>query len=84
MRTIVDLTDEQVAALKEIASEDGISRTEAVRRAIDLMVKERAARTKAAIRAEGFGAWGPPDFDAREFVEAIRSEWDERASRLGY
>jgi len=73
MRTIVDLPDDQVSALREICKAQGISRAEAVRRA----VAEMLGKEKSSGREEAFGAWTRDRGDSVEFVRQIRKEWDE-------
>ena len=70
MRTIVDLTDHQVAALTELCKRENISRAEAVRRALDAMLAEKQAGTRKA----AFGAWSARG-DSRTFVNSLREEW---------
>lgn len=72
MRTIVDLPDEQVSALAEVCRIQGISRAEAVRRAI----AEMLANQKALSREETFGAWNGKRRDSQALVRKLREEWD--------
>lgn len=74
MRTIVDLPDEQLGALARLCGELKISRAEAVRRAVDQMIKESATKRKDA----GFGIWRRRRLDGRKYVETLRSEWRDR------
>ena len=83
MRTIVDLTAEQMESLRTVCEEDGISRAEAVRRAIDTQTAAREKDRKTALLAEGFGSWGPSDVDSRVLIDELRAEWDDRKRRLG-
>jgi len=73
MRTIIDLPDDQISALTEICKAHGISRAEAVRRA----VAEMLGKEKSSGREEAFGAWTWDGGDSAEFVRKIRKEWDE-------
>ena len=83
MRTIIDIPDDQLGSLAEACQEERISRAEAVRQGISLWLELRSAEARArAIRAVA-GSWGPPDFDAREYIEGVREEWAERERRLG-
>jgi metal-responsive CopG/Arc/MetJ family transcriptional regulator len=70
MRTIIDLPDDQVAALAELCEREKISRAEAVRRAVDGLL----ARHRVGSREEAFGAWAPHE-DSRKLVESLRGEW---------
>ena len=71
MRTIIDLPEEQVNGLEILCQREGISRAEAVRRAL----KSLLGAEKAGTRAEAFGAWAGKKLDSRKHVESIRSEW---------
>jgi metal-responsive CopG/Arc/MetJ family transcriptional regulator len=73
MRTIVDLTEKQLDALATLCDQHKISRAEAVRRAVDHLLKEAMPRTKDV----GFGAWKHKRISSRKFVDKIRSEWSE-------
>jgi metal-responsive CopG/Arc/MetJ family transcriptional regulator len=78
MRTIIDLTDEQLAALKRLCEREKISRAEAVRRAVDKLLEEQEnakSERKAALDA-AFGAWKHRDIDGLEYQRKIRSEWE--------
>jgi hypothetical protein len=72
MRTIVDLTDEQVKSLAALCAARGISRAEAVRRAVTRLLAEehRPERLRA------FGAWAGKAGDAVETVRRLRDEWE--------
>ncbi|TLD69524.1 ribbon-helix-helix protein, CopG family [Phragmitibacter flavus] len=72
MRTIVDLPDEQLGALSAMCAREGISRAEAIRRALSAMLVEKSARG----RDEAFGAWKKKKVDSRELVDKMREEWD--------
>lgn len=72
MRTIVDLPDDQLSALTEICRNRGISRAEAVRRAIAEMLKNQESLS----REDTFGAWSGKKRDSRAFVREIRKEWE--------
>jgi hypothetical protein len=74
MRTIVDLTAEQVAALARLCQEQGISRAEAVRRAVDRLTGEQVVVKKDV----GFGLWKHKRIDARRHVDRLRGEWGGR------
>lgn len=73
MRTIVDLPDEQVAAVAKLCAREGISRAEAVRRALDQFL---------ALQAPGelekaYGAWRGRKLKSREQVRKLRAEWGQ-------
>jgi hypothetical protein len=71
MRTIIDLTTEQADALAKLCQAEGISRAEAVRRALDAMLAGKHLEGKD----RAFGAWRPRG-DSRKVVEKLRKEWD--------
>ena len=71
MRTIVDLPDEQLAALAEVCEREGISRAEAVRRAV-----AQFTRTAIPVRAAAaFGLWKRRRTPGRAYERRLRSEW---------
>lgn len=76
MRTIVELPDTQIKALARFCRREGISRAEAIRRAVDKLVAG-GERTEAQqnMRA-GFGLWQGRQPDGRGYVEALRAEWE--------
>jgi hypothetical protein len=71
MRTIVDLPEGQVLALGEYCKREGISRAEAVRRAVEVLLASRLPMEREA----AFGAWGDRG-DSRVFVDRLRGEWN--------
>ncbi|MDQ3068360.1 MAG: ribbon-helix-helix domain-containing protein [Acidobacteriota bacterium] len=78
MRTIIEMPDEQVEALDGICRRDHISRAEAVRRAVALLLKQRGP--DAAHGA--FGLWrGARRGDGLEYQQRVRREWREPAPR---
>ena len=74
MRTIVDIPEEQLNALAQLCEQQKISRAEAVRRAVDRLLKESATAKKDT----GFGLWKNKRIESRKFVDKLRSEWTER------
>lgn len=74
MRTIVDFRDEQLGALARLCAEQKISRAEAVRRAVDRVIKEASTNRKDV----GFGIWRNKRIQGRKYVEKLRAEWGER------
>ena len=70
MRTIIDLPDHQVAALAELCGRENISRAEAIRRALEVMLAEK----RAVGRDTAFGAWAHRG-DSRAVVDGLREEW---------
>jgi hypothetical protein len=71
MRTIVDLPDEQLAALAAVCEREGISRAEAVRRAV-----AEFTRTSPPGRNTGaFGLWKRKRTPGLVYERRLRSEW---------
>jgi hypothetical protein len=76
MRTIVDLPEEQLDALAEICAREGISRAEAIRRAVKAFLAERQLRRqerKDALDAT-FGMWKDRGVDTDTYLAKIRAE----------
>ena len=71
MRTIVNLPDEQIEALKRMSETAHSSRAELVRRAID----EYLARHLPAQDDAAFGLWKKRNIDGVAFQENARDEW---------
>jgi hypothetical protein len=77
MRTIIDLPDAQVEALDALCRREGISRAEAVRRAVAAHLRlDRQRQPDAA-----FGLWKRGAVDGLKYQERLRREWDRRDVR---
>ena len=74
----MDLPEEQLVALGRICAREGISRAEAIRRAVGLY----QARELEAGEDGGaaFGLWKQRDRDALAYEAGLRSEWDRTGS----
>lgn len=84
MRTIIELTDDQIARLEQLAEREKISRAEAIRRAIDVAYPaSRVSATLAERRREAFGLWRGRAIDALEYVDALRDEWESPRPKRG-
>lgn len=72
MRTIIDLPSEQMSELEKFCKSQGISRAEAVRRAVAKFLNgaEIGSREKA------FGAWQGNKLDSEAHVRKLRDEWE--------
>jgi Arc/MetJ-type ribon-helix-helix transcriptional regulator len=78
VRAQVQLTEEQLAALRDIASREGVSVSHVVREGVDLLLRERRAPTreelvKRSLEAVGLFRSGTGDLSARHdeyFAEA--------------
>jgi len=74
MRTIIELPEEQIVALDTLCRRDGISRAEAIRRAVARHLQaERAAEPDRA-----FGLWRARPVDGLRYERRLRREWDAR------
>lgn len=71
MRTIIELPEEQLTGLDGWCRREGISRAEAIRRAVAAMLAERAKGEAAG----AFGLWRERATDALAEQERIRNEW---------
>jgi metal-responsive CopG/Arc/MetJ family transcriptional regulator len=74
MRTLVDIPDDQIAELTQLAEREKVSRAALVRKAIaDLLASKRAAPEDAI--AAAFGLWSDMEEDGLAYQERLRSEW---------
>lgn len=74
MRTIIELTEEQILLLKKLQKREGISRAEAIRRAVEDYIKRlgQPAEPEAA-----FGIWtGRKQKEGVQYQKQLRKEWD--------
>ncbi len=71
MRTIIELPEEQLTNLDGWCRREGISRAEAIRRAVAAMLAERAKGEAAG----AFGLWRDRADEALAEQEKIRNEW---------
>ena len=71
MRTIVELPDAQLEALKSFCDREGISRAEAVRRAVAVLLDRDHWQQLGA-----FGLWRDAPIDAVAHQRRLRSEWE--------
>jgi Ribbon-helix-helix protein, copG family len=77
MRTIIELEEAQVSRLDAWAKGEKISRAEAVRRAVNLLLVRATAPP-----GTGFGLWAqggsvPPERDGLVLQQALRDEWPQ-------
>jgi len=72
VRTIIELPQEQLDALESVCRRDGISRAEAIRRAIAHHVRDGRAST----RDRAFGLWRGRRLDGVTYQRRLRREWD--------
>jgi hypothetical protein len=76
MRTIVDLPDSQLEALKYLEEQHRVSRAELVRQAVAEYVVKRVA----GANADAFGAWKTQGkkVDGLTHQRALRREWGDK------
>ena len=68
---------EQLEALDGICRRDGISRAEAIRQAVTLLMRQRGAGQSGM----AFGIWrGKRQVDGLKYQERLRREWGSRAA----
>ena len=75
MRIIIDLEDTQASRLDAWAKAEKVSRAEAVRRAVNLMLEQATLP-----QGTGFGLWAQsrsaqPERDGLALQQAMRNEW---------
>lgn len=76
MRTIIDLPEDQLAALDAWRRARGMSRAEAVRRAVRQLIGD--AQERSGVDDAAFGLWRGRASDGLAEQERLRSEWDDR------
>jgi hypothetical protein len=72
MRTIVKLTDDQLKSLAALCAAQGISRAEAVRRAVSRLLAEEHRPDQS----RAFGAWSEKQLDGAATIRRLRDEWE--------
>lgn len=77
MRTLVDIRDDQIAALDALAKASKKPRAVIIRAAISEYVEKNAAKVANDDKSwldEAFGLWGPGE-DGLEYQRRLRAEW---------
>jgi len=74
MRTLVDIPDDQIAELTQLAEREKVSRAALVRKAISDLLESNRETKGDAIKA-AFGLWADRDEDGLAYQERLRSEW---------
>jgi len=74
MRTIVEVPKPDLAALEDVCRRDGISRAEAIRRAVAMYL----AANRAGGAAAAYGLWRAKPEDGMKYQRRVRREWDGR------
>jgi len=75
MRTIIELPQAQLDALDVICRREGISRAEAIRRAIARHVEDE----RQAAGDPAFGLWRDHPIDGLAYQRRLRDEWNPPA-----
>ena len=75
MRTIIELPNDQIEALDALCQRDGISRAEAIRRAVAAHVE----RERTPDLARVFGLWRTRRVDGVKYQQRLRREWDRQS-----
>lgn len=76
MRTIIEIPEEQLRALDAWRRLRGMTRAEAVRRAIAGLLRD-ADEVRTAVDS-AFGLWRGRDLDGLAEQDRLRAEWDNR------
>ncbi len=71
MRMTISFPDDQAKRLAELCRNEGISRAEAVRRAVDRYLAEN----RRPCRKAGFGMWRGRATEGLAFERPLREEW---------
>lgn len=71
MRTLIDIPDEDIKLLNQVAKKLSVSRSELVRRA----VAETLAPHRQKMNHAAFGAWSDFAEDGLAYQERMRAEW---------
>lgn len=71
MRTLIDLDENQIRDLDNIAKAARRSRASLIRQAIAEFLGKRAERTEA----DAFGLWGERNIDGLDYQRKLRAEW---------
>ena len=71
MRIKISLPDHNLSALDKVCATQGISRAEAIRRAVEAYLANSRIDSEDKI----FGMWSDRNVDGLEYQRQIRSEW---------
>jgi hypothetical protein len=74
MRTIIEIPDTQLDALDAVCRSEGISRAEAIRQAIAVMLRGRSQ----TVGGQAFGLWRSRPVDSLAYQRRLRDEWEAR------
>lgn len=71
MRTIVDIPEAQLRSLDRLTRQLGISRADAIRRAVEAYTRSNRVSDQHA-----FGIWRDREVDGLSYEDRVRGEWD--------
>lgn len=72
----MDLTQEQLDWLAGVVAREGISRAEAIRRAVEASMEKDCEADFQRVLAAAAGSWKGYGIDGLEYQQRVRSEWD--------
>jgi hypothetical protein len=82
VRTLIDIPDDQIAALAEMGQAQKKSRAALVRESIGRMIADYREQRRLANIDAAFGIWNGQVEDGLEYQRRLRSEWDEIDERI--
>lgn len=71
MRTLVDIDDDDLKALNDLAATKNVSRASLIRKAVSAFLEQSSVDD----RSQAFGLWGNRKVDGLAYQEEIRGEW---------
>jgi hypothetical protein len=74
MRTIIDVPEQALKSLDRLCKREGISRAEAIRRAVRLFLGQQLPPDDGDI----FGLWREREIQGRDYEDRLRDEWSGR------
>lgn len=78
MRTIIELPNDLLKTLDQVAKGRSLSRAEIIRRAITLYLKQEAPTME---QKDAFGLWRGRDLDALVYEDSLRAEWGSEVEK---
>lgn len=77
MRTIIELTETQLEQLTTYCQKEGVSRAEAVRRAVDILLQQHNVSHSSDLKQKMFGVWKDNTSIDNCYQQQLREEWDD-------
>lgn len=71
MRTIVDIPEQALRALDHLCKRERISRAEAIRRAVNSLLKQQTPPAEQ----QAFGLWKDRNITGTDYEDRLRDEW---------